>query len=170
MADSLMSTGNINMNTNTIYLFLSFFRYGSTVYSPLLNGILTGKYNNGFPKDSRLQTYIDFPFLGAFVKLYIETYFGEANKEKYITMLTGLGEIAKELGCSQAQLAMAWVLKNKDVSTAITSASKPEQLEEIVGSLKFVSKITAEVEEKMNKLTGTRPAADTDFRTFSPGT
>ena len=64
---------------------------------------------------------------------------------------------------------MAWVLKNKDVSTALTSASKPEQLEEIVGSLKFVSKITSEIEEKINKLTGTQPAPDTDYRTFSPG-
>lgn len=41
-------------------------------------------------------------------------------------MLKGLGEIAKEIGCTQAQLAMAWVIKNKDVSTAITSASRPE--------------------------------------------
>ena len=66
----------------------------------MLNGILTGKYNDGFPKDSRLKTFVDFPFLGPFVKLFMETYFGEANKEKYIHMLKGLGEIAKELGCS----------------------------------------------------------------------
>lgn len=63
---------------------------------------------------------------------------------------------------------MAWVIKNKDVSTAITSASKPEQLEEIVDSLKFVSKITSEVEDQINKLTGTQPAPNMDWRLFAP--
>jgi len=64
---------------------------------------------------------------------------------------------------------MAWVLRNKDVSTAITSASKPEQLEDIVGSLKFVSKITKEVEDRVNQLTGMQPIPDMDYRTFGPG-
>lgn len=79
-------------------------------------------------------------------------------------MLKGIGEIAKDLGCTQAQLAMAWVIKNKDVSTAITSASRPEQLEDIVGALQFYKKITPEIETKINALTGTQPATDLDFR------
>jgi len=64
---------------------------------------------------------------------------------------------------------MAWVLRNKDVSTAITSASRPEQLDDIVGSLKFVSKITKEVEDRVNQLTEMQPIPDMDYRIFGPG-
>jgi aryl-alcohol dehydrogenase-like predicted oxidoreductase len=56
----------------------------------------------------------------------MNTYFGKDNKEKYVNMFKELATISKELGCSQAALAMAWVLKSKDVSTAITGATKAE--------------------------------------------
>lgn len=125
------------------------YKYGSTVWSPLLGGILTGKYNDGVPADSRLSQFSDNPI----IQRKFEEFFGENNKEKQVKMLKGLGEIAKEIGCTQAQLAMAWVIKNKDVSTAITSASRPEQIEDIVASIQFVSKITPEIEERVNALT-----------------
>jgi len=56
----------------------------------------------------------------------INKYFGNENKEKYMKMFTELSNISKELGCSQAALAMAWVIKNRDTSTAITGATKAE--------------------------------------------
>ncbi|KAL4454214.1 hypothetical protein ABPG74_012171 [Tetrahymena malaccensis] len=142
------------------------YKYGSTVWSPLLGGILTGKYNDGIKPEeqSRLTTFSD----NSAIQNQLKTYFGEENKAKYTHMLQGLAEIAKEIGCTQAQLAMAWVIKNKDVSTAITSASRPEQLEDIVGSVNFISKITPEIEVRINTLTGKRPDGEMDFRLFSP--
>lgn len=69
------------------------YRYGSTVWSPLLGGILTGKYNEGIPTtgDTRMHTFSDVPA----IQRQIASYFSEENKEKYTNMLKGLGEIAK---------------------------------------------------------------------------
>lgn len=65
--------------------------------------------------------------------------------------------LAKELGCTQAQLAMAYVISYKYTSTAIVGATKPEQLEEIVGALEFQKKITPEVVDKINKIFNNQP-------------
>lgn len=73
------------------------YRYGSTVWSPLLGGILTGKYNDGIPTDeNRFTTFSEVPA----IQRQLKTYFSEENKEKYTAMLKGLGEIAKEIGCT----------------------------------------------------------------------
>lgn len=69
---------------------------GSTVWSPLFNGILTGKYNDGIPEQSRLALNSENPFL----KVLIDTYFSPENKEKYSKVLKGIGEIAKQIGCT----------------------------------------------------------------------
>lgn len=68
------------------------------MWSPLLLGILAGKYNDGIPEDSRINVFSKDDSL----KEEFNKYFGEANKEKYTKILKGLGDISKEIGCSQA--------------------------------------------------------------------
>jgi len=70
-------------------------------------------------------------------------YFSEEAKEKTLAALKKFGELAKELECTQAQLAMAWCIANPDVTTAITGATRVEQLVETVDSLKVLPKLTA---------------------------
>jgi len=70
--------------------------YGTTVWSPLAGGMLTGKYNNGIPKDSRIATFSDI----AVVQRRFDEYFGEKNKDKYTHFFQELANISKELGCT----------------------------------------------------------------------
>ncbi|KAL4495213.1 hypothetical protein ABPG72_007320 [Tetrahymena utriculariae] len=141
------------------------YRMGSTVWSPLCAGILTGKYNSGtFPVDSRLHEYKDSPIL----KRIFDTYFAEDKKEKLLQLLNALGEQANKLGCTQAQLAMAWVLANRDVSTAITGATKPEQLDDIVKSLEVVKKITPEINKELDQILGNKPQVGIDYKAYLP--
>ena len=102
---------------------------GLTIFSPLKIGILTGKYNDGIPKDSRLGTSDD-----AFVK-GMNKRVGDESWKKDIAIVAKLKPVADKLEISQATLAMAWVLKNKNVSSAITGASRPEQVYQSVVSL-----------------------------------
>lgn len=101
---------------------------GSTIFSPLAGGVLTGKYNNGIPEGSRLDKNPDL------VKLFTK-HFNEDRKEKTIEILKKFGELAKELECTQAQLAMAWVISNPDVTCAITGATHVQQLIDTCKSL-----------------------------------
>jgi aryl-alcohol dehydrogenase-like predicted oxidoreductase len=96
--------------------------YGTTIWSPLASGLLSGKYNNGIPDDSRLALKDD-PFMKRF-RDELETPEGKAKIEK----IKKLADVAKELDCTTAALALAWCLKNPHVSTVITGASKPEQV------------------------------------------
>ena len=95
------------------------YNYGTTTWSPLHYGILTGKYNEGIPEGTRLGDKPDY------FKDTIEEYFGETNKAKTVKMLNTLSDIAKELGGSLPQLALAWILKCDDVTTVILGASRP---------------------------------------------
>src|SRR3990167_4760058 len=111
------------------------YKYGTTVWSPLASGILTGKYNAGTPAGSRLDAnkqYITF----------LEKWFGEAVRDATIKKLQALETIAAELGCKLSQLALAWVIATKDVSTCILGASSEEQLKENLGALALKAKIT----------------------------
>jgi voltage-dependent potassium channel beta subunit len=90
--------------------------YGTTVWSPLASGVLSGKYNDGIPKGSRL----DLPEMAWLKEHVLETGRIEATR--------CLAGIAQELGCSTAQLAIAWCLKNPHVSTVITGASRRTQV------------------------------------------
>lgn len=108
---------------------------GTTVWSPLASGVLTGKYNNGIPEGSRFDNNPDMIHI-------FKRYFNEEKKEKTIAGLNKFKEIADELKISMAQLALAWVISNKDVSTAITGASSPKQLEETLKSVQFQKLIT----------------------------
>jgi len=126
---------------------------GLTVFSPLKGGILTGKYNDGIPEDSRLSQSKD-QFIQAMNKQ-----FGNEDWQRQITIVKNLKPIADRLGCNYAQLAMAWVLANPNISSAITGASKTSQIYETVKCLEIVPKLTPEVMEEIEKILGNKPAA-----------
>ncbi len=131
------------------------FGLGTTIWSPLDSGMLTGKYNQGIPKDSRLDLE-GFDWLR-------EGYESQEGQEK-IGKVGQLMPIAEELGCTVAQLALAWCLVNRDVSTVITGASRPEQVEENMASLEVVPKLTDEVLERIEKILDNKPKPESDFR------
>jgi voltage-dependent potassium channel beta subunit len=114
------------------------YHYGTTIWSPLASGLLSGKYSKGIPKDSRgaLEGY-------EWLKDSI------TNKDK-LAKVAALEPIAKELGCTLSQLALAWCLKNPFVSTVITGASRVEQVHENMKAAEIAPKITQEIMEKID--------------------
>ncbi|RDI95097.1 aldo/keto reductase [Meiothermus sp. QL-1] len=92
------------------------FGLGVVVWSPLAMGMLTGRYDEGIPKDSRFERYPQFG----------ERFLTEANVER----VKKLKRVADSLGLTRTQLALAWVLRQKGVTSAITGATQPEQLKE----------------------------------------
>lgn len=130
--------------------FYQDYGYGSTIWSPLASGLLTGKYNNGIPKNSR----------GA-LKGYEWLHDSLKNKEK-LAKVAALGKLAEELDCTTAQLALAWCLKNPNVSTVITGATSVKQLKENMKAAEVAPKITLEVLEKIDKAFGVKQEVDED--------
>jgi len=128
---------------------------GLTIFSPLKIGILTGKYNDGIPKDSRLGSSDD-PFVKSMNKR-----FGDETWKKDLEVVAKLKPVAEKLGISQATLAMAWVLKNKKVTSAITGASRPEQVYDSVKALPAMEKLTPEIMEEIDGILGNKPAVMT---------
>lgn len=124
------------------------FGLGLTIWSPLASGFLTGKYNDGIPEGSRL-TLEGYEFL----KRRLESEEGSSMIAR-VRLLTSL---ATELGCSTAQLAIAWCLKNPHVSTVITGASRPEQVEQNMGALGVVDKLTPAVMQRIEGILKNRP-------------
>jgi voltage-dependent potassium channel beta subunit len=113
--------------------------FGSTIFSPLASGLLTGKYLNGIPEGSRAT-------LKNFDKL------AEKAKEKdTVDKLKKLGKIADELGVSMAQMSIAWILKNPNISSVILGASRVEQVRENLKAMDVVEKLTPEVMEKIGE-------------------
>ncbi len=106
---------------------------GATVWSPLASGALTGKYLDGIPGDSRaaLPGY-------EWLREHILT---PANDDKIRRVL----QVAEELGCTPAQLAIAWCAKNPWVSTVITGASRVAQVRDNMGALQVIPRLTADV-------------------------
>jgi len=138
---------------------------GTTIWSPLASGVLTGKYSKDkIPEDSRLA------FSGsAWLKDQLMSGQGlngleEKNFDKILEIIEGLKPIAEELGCSLAQLGIAWCLKNPNVSTVITGASKKSQVEENLKSLEISKKITPEIMEKIEKVLQNKPPATRNFK------
>lgn len=129
--------------------FLLLFRdfgLGTTIWSPLASGLLTGKYNDGVPTDNRLHIegmgWLKDRALGDHSKI---------DKVKKITKL------ANDLGTSTALLALAWTIKNPNVSTAILGASKVEQLEENLKALEVLPLLTPRVMDKIESILKNKP-------------
>jgi voltage-dependent potassium channel beta subunit len=110
---------------------------GLTIWSPLAAGLLTGKYIDGTPEDSRAA----LPGYEWLARLLTDP--GRNEKVK------ALRPIAEELGCSMAQMAIAWCAKNPNVSTIITGASRVEQVHDNMGALDVVPKLTPEVMDRI---------------------
>jgi len=130
--------------------FYKDYGYGSTIWSPLASGLLTGKYNAGIPKNSR----------GA-LKGY-EWLHGSLKDKQKLAKVTALGKIAEELDCTTAQLALAWCLKNQNVSTVITGATSVKQLKENMKASEVAPKITTEILERIDKAFGVTKEEDED--------
>ncbi len=106
---------------------------GTTIWSPLASGLLTGKYNDGIPPGTR-GTLKGYEWLAERL----------SDKDK-IAVVRRLAPIAADLGCTLAQMSLAWCLKNPHVSTVITGASRPAQVVENMKALDVVPKLTPEV-------------------------
>jgi voltage-dependent potassium channel beta subunit len=116
--------------------------YGTTTFSPLASGLLTGKYNNGIPKDSRgaLEGYD-----------WLKESLTDAEN---IAKVRALEPIAEELDCTLSQLALAWCLKNPYVSTVITGASRVEQVHENMKAADVAPKLTPEIMARIDEIFG----------------
>lgn len=117
------------------------FGLGTTIWSPLASGLLTGKYMDGAPKDARANVE-GMGWLS-------DALTGERAKKRVPT-LKALAEIAKELDLSMPRLAIAWCAKNPNVSTVILGASKVSQLEENLMAVDDLEKLTPEVMERID--------------------
>ena len=128
---------------------------GTTTFSPLASGLLSGKYNSGIPSDSRanLKGYE-----------WLKSRFTGEKAQEQIGKVIKLAGVAEELGCSTAQLALAWCLLNPNVSTVITGASKPEQVIDNMKSVDIVEKLTAEVVDEIEAILDNKPELPSDFR------
>jgi aryl-alcohol dehydrogenase-like predicted oxidoreductase len=118
---------------------------GTTIWSPLESGLLTGKYNDGIPEGSRLA-------LEGFEWLKDRTL-----SEEKIGRVRELGKLAAELGTSTATLSLAWCIHNPNVTTAIIGATKEEQLKQNLQALEVLPKLTDEVVNKIEGIMDTKP-------------
>ncbi|KAJ3271825.1 hypothetical protein HDV01_006337 [Terramyces sp. JEL0728] len=128
------------------------FGLGTTIWSPLASGVLTGKYLDGIPPDSRLGIKND-AMMARMRKNLVESDEGKLKQGKVRSLLA----IAKELDCTLAQLALAWCLKNKNVSSVITGASRPSQVKENLASLTVVGKLSDEIMKKIDDILENKP-------------
>lgn len=128
---------------------------GTTIWSPLASGLLTGKYNEGIPTGTR-ATLKDYDWLK-------ERFEGE-QAQVDISKVKKLEPITKKLNCTTAQLALAWCLKNPHVSTVITGASKPDQVVENMKAMDLVSSLDKGIMEEIEEILGNKPRPLSDFR------
>jgi len=120
------------------------FGIGLTTWSPLYSGILTGKYNKGIPEGSRAS-------------LKNMAWIRDRITPEVIAKVEALGELASELGITNAQLAIAWLLRRKEVSSVITGATKISQLEENVKSAEARPLLTDDVLERIESILQNAP-------------
>lgn len=118
---------------------------GTTIWSPLGSGILTGKYNDGMAEETRLS--MDG----------MEWLKDKSLVEENLEKVRHLSVLAKELGTTMPKLAIAWCLKNDNVSTVILGASKVNQLEETLTAIDDVQLLTSEVMEKISEILDNEP-------------
>jgi voltage-dependent potassium channel beta subunit len=128
---------------------------GTTIWSPLASGMLTGKYQKGIPEGTRL-TLKGYGWL----KKRFEGAEADDRREK----VRKLQKLADELGVPLPGLAIAWCLKNPHVSTVITGASKPEQVVENMKALEAVPLLTGEILARIDKILNNAPAPENDWR------
>jgi len=160
---SMLHRTRFEVEYNRLYKELG---YGTTIWSPLASGLLTGKYSSSnFPSDSRLGGNADYKWL----KDQLLSGNGmngleEKNFDTILKKVDGLLPIAKSLNCTLAQLAIAWCIANPNVSSVITGASKVSQIEENFASLDVVPKLTPQIMEKIEEVLANKPKNVRNFR------
>ena len=120
---------------------------GTTIWSPLGSGVLTDKYLDKFPKNTRLGME------------GLEWLKERSLNEERLEKVRDLNDLAHDLGTSLAKLAIAWCAKNANVSTVILGASKPEHLKETLTALQIIPKITDAVNDKIESILDNKPPA-----------
>ncbi len=123
--------------------------YGTTIWSPLASGLLTGKYNTGIPEGSRL-TMTDMQWIK-------EKMLNDENINKVVK----LEKVALDLDMSMANLALAWCLKNPNVSTVITGATKLSQLEQNLKAVDAVTKLNDGIMQRIEEILDNKPSIPT---------
>ncbi|KAH9473927.1 hypothetical protein Pst134EA_000983 [Puccinia striiformis f. sp. tritici] len=156
---SLLNRERFEVEYNPIFKNLG---HGSTIWSPLKDGILTGKYNDGIPAGSRMDVNKEY------LKTSVNRLLGQEGQEE-IKKVKKLTQLAKEkLNCSVAQLALAWAASNPHVSTVILGATKPEQLRENFGALKVIDKLTPEIMEEIESIVANKPIHPKNWGILQP--
>lgn len=125
-------------------LYRSTIGLGTTIWSPLASGLLTGKYNQGLPAESRLSA----PGMEWLRNLIL----ADPGADKKLAAVPALAEVARELGTSLPRLGVAWCLKNPHVSSVILGASRVEQLQENLGALDIVPQLTPDVMARLDRI------------------
>ncbi|TFY62884.1 hypothetical protein EVJ58_g3571 [Rhodofomes roseus] len=129
------------------------YQVGTTVWSALAGGLLTGKYNDGIPEGSRYANQDT----NVFYREILQT-IDEGEGKRKLNKVKELSEFAeKELGCTVTHLALAWVAVNPNTSTVILGASKPEQIVDNLKAIEVIPKLTPEVLEKIDKILDNKP-------------
>jgi aryl-alcohol dehydrogenase-like predicted oxidoreductase len=118
---------------------------GTTIWSPLASGLLSGKYNDGIPEGSRFG-------LSGFDWLR-----DRWMKEDWLKKVKELASLARSLGMTMAQLSIAWCLKNKDVTSVILGATSKQQLQENLGASEMTAMLTDDVMKKIEDIVQTKP-------------
>lgn len=130
------------------------YRMGTTIWSPLASGILTGKYMNGIPEGSRFSN----PALGWLKDIYFQDGLDDLNlKLKQLTALSN------DIGMTLAQLAIAWCLKNENVSSVILGATKKEQLIETMKAQELQTRLTPEIMVRIDQILANVPTPERVF-------
>lgn len=128
---------------------------GTTTWSPLASGLLTGKYDDGVPEGSRMSLE-NLKWLRA----KLESDQGRSR----IECVRALKPLADRLECDRAQLALAWCARNPHVSSVITGASRAEQVESNMKALEVLGRLTDEVMVEIDEILGNRPAPVPRYR------
>jgi aryl-alcohol dehydrogenase-like predicted oxidoreductase len=142
--------------------------YGTTIWSPLASGLLTGKYTNKQFEggDNRLSSKGN-----AWLREQLESGQGlngleEKNVDRIMEIVENLRPIAEKLGATLAQLCLAWVAKNPNVTTVITGASRSNQVTENFKAITFIPKLTPDIMEEIEQALKNKPKHPFDWTTF----
>jgi aryl-alcohol dehydrogenase-like predicted oxidoreductase len=127
---------------------------GTTVWSPLASGLLTGKYNDGIPEGTR----VTLPNYG-----WLPRDFESETTEQKIEKVNRLAPLANSLGCTLAQMSLAWCLKNTNVSTVITSASKPQQIIENMKAIEVLPLVNDAIMARIEEVLDNKPELETGW-------
>ena len=135
-------------------------KLGTTIWSPLFSGVLSGKYIDEIPKGTRFDVFAENS------SFHSRAY--NSKKSEYDDKMKKLIIIAKELNMSLAQLAITWTLRNTDVSTCLVGASRVQQMEENLKCVEFIDLLTPEIENRIEEILANAPAGEMNWRDFQP--